>query len=904
MKKFALIISIFLFFTKFEALSQDLDITFPSNRAVFQRNNGNAAIVYIAGNYRKKMDRIEARLIPLQGGSPVDWTTIVNTPFFGTYRGSLIVYGGWYQLQVRGWYNGQVIAESTLDRFGVGEVFVISGQSNAQGYFYNGQKGASDDRVNVVTNFYGESGSKPPYPVFGHLDAESVIAPMGKGAWYWGELGDMLAARLQVPVLFMNTAWEGFPVGEFISSWQGQQGVNPYSGNRAPAGYPYNSIADALNYYTNLTGMRAVLWHQGESDNYLSTSFEQYAQRLSTLIQASRNSSGKNISWMVARVSKDKNRYYQPVIDAQNFVISNTGNVFTGPNTDEVPDRTDGVHFSTSGFTKVAQQWAAQLNDFFFAASVPQFGNPPLQIQSYCGITNPSQPMLLSAPVGYVSYGWNNGSSNRTLEVGPGWHQANAKDVFGNVYFSAPIQFDQSLFPQKPTLYAEGPTEFCQGGSVSLITNLEGNNYWSNGAEGSRINATQSGSYFITHINQYSCGGTSDPININVRPAPVPQILSSGPLDICSNTPIILSSSIENGVTWNTGQTGNSIQVSQSGRFALRAVNEFGCEGTSDTVSVTIKPEAAQPRITNLGEDIFCADDSALLRVENLQNMRWNTGSTSEDLIVKSSGDYFATNTNEFGCTKNSNVISLVVNPIPERPQIEALGSLEVCDNETVKLRGSSAFGYVWSTGHTTREVEVKASNNIYLRTTNEFGCFSPLSDFTKVTILERPQNPQILQSGTFTLSSNFSSEAGNITYQWKLGETILDKNTEFIKTTTSGQYFLKGISSYTLQNGNVKTCESDLSPPFDYYLNSMFGGFSYYPNPITDGVLTIETLDDVDNATVSIFSLDGKPYFSENVAIFDRPKTFDVSKLPHGKYILKVRNNRSRFFGKIMIDK
>src|SRR5690606_36999791 len=121
---------------------------------------------------------------------------------------------------------------------------------------------------------------------------------------------------------------------EFIKSWQGQQGVNPYSGNRAPAGYPYHSIADALNFYTNLTGMRAVLWHQGESDNYLGTSFEQYAQQLSTLIQASRNSSGKNISWMVARVSKDKNRYYQPVIDAQNFVISNTGNVFAGPNTD------------------------------------------------------------------------------------------------------------------------------------------------------------------------------------------------------------------------------------------------------------------------------------------------------------------------------------------------------------------------------------------------------------------------------------------------------------------------------------------------------------------------------------------------------------------------------------------
>jgi hypothetical protein len=131
-----------LYFICANTYAQDLDITFPPERAIFQRNNGNATIVYIAGNYRTRLDKIEAKLIPIQGGTPIDWTPIVAQPFFGTYRGSLVVNGGWYELRVRGIRNNKVVAESILPKFGVGEVFLISGQSNAQGYNGRGQRGA------------------------------------------------------------------------------------------------------------------------------------------------------------------------------------------------------------------------------------------------------------------------------------------------------------------------------------------------------------------------------------------------------------------------------------------------------------------------------------------------------------------------------------------------------------------------------------------------------------------------------------------------------------------------------------------------------------------------------------------------------------------------------------------
>src|ERR1700710_193164 len=97
-----LVLITFLFVSEL-ALAQ-IDITFPQSRAVYQRNNGNNATLQIAGNYTQNINRIEARLVPLQGGSAIDWTTIVDNPNFGNYQGSLLVYGGWYRLEVRGMF--------------------------------------------------------------------------------------------------------------------------------------------------------------------------------------------------------------------------------------------------------------------------------------------------------------------------------------------------------------------------------------------------------------------------------------------------------------------------------------------------------------------------------------------------------------------------------------------------------------------------------------------------------------------------------------------------------------------------------------------------------------------------------------------------------------------------------
>jgi len=127
---------IILFLATSNAFCQ-INISYPTSRAVFQRNNNNQSSIYIAGNYTSFADKIEARAVarvmtPIQG-TTTNWTTIQNNPTNGYYYGTLIVSGGWYDLEIRYWLGTTILGSNSVQRIGVGEVFVIAGQSNATG---------------------------------------------------------------------------------------------------------------------------------------------------------------------------------------------------------------------------------------------------------------------------------------------------------------------------------------------------------------------------------------------------------------------------------------------------------------------------------------------------------------------------------------------------------------------------------------------------------------------------------------------------------------------------------------------------------------------------------------------------------------------------------------------------
>ncbi|MBC8156403.1 MAG: DUF11 domain-containing protein [Bacteroidetes bacterium] len=368
-----------------------LQLQFPVSRMVFQRSGSNQSTFSVVGTGPAGINRVEVRLTPVQPGqgTTLDWQLLDASPVQGQFKGIVTVSGGWYQLNVRAIQQSSVVATGSIDRVGVGEVFLIAGQPNGRGLLGMGAVAAADDRISCINYENAQNDTTQlPHPVFSPVAAETFISPKGRSAWCWGRLGDLLTSRMNVPVLFYNVASAATTVRNWKESAEGKPTAYTF-GEPLPAGMPYNQFRRVVKDYVSQTGVRAVLWHQGEAEPYDTTGGQRppafptnYTQNLQSVINRSRQDAGASLAWMVARVSIDntiaqlvQSNQYQPVIDAQNQTIQTTTNVFYGPETDVIqfPRTTvgSGVHFTDEGLIELANAWNASLTNAFFSASVP-----------------------------------------------------------------------------------------------------------------------------------------------------------------------------------------------------------------------------------------------------------------------------------------------------------------------------------------------------------------------------------------------------------------------------------------------------------------------------------------------------------------------------------------------------
>jgi hypothetical protein len=127
-----------------------LSVSNPISGAVYQQKANGQAKLIVSGSTRlprsaqysglvniraslQKLDLISG--IPL-GDTPIQ---IPITGGFKSYSGEVMVEKGWYALSVSGDYtnfaNNATLTITSTRKVGVGEVFIIAGQSNAQGGF-------------------------------------------------------------------------------------------------------------------------------------------------------------------------------------------------------------------------------------------------------------------------------------------------------------------------------------------------------------------------------------------------------------------------------------------------------------------------------------------------------------------------------------------------------------------------------------------------------------------------------------------------------------------------------------------------------------------------------------------------------------------------------------------------
>jgi hypothetical protein len=156
-----------------------------------------------------------------------------------------------------------------------------------------------------------------------------------------------------------------------------------------------------------------------------------------------------------------------------------------------------------------------------------------------------------------------------------------------DLLLTAPNGFEISL--QQSTGYTNSITLPQTGGSVpSTIIYI-------------RLSALALGNYSNASVTCTSAS-TSQTILVNgdafALPA-APQISASGPTTFCAGGSVMLTSSMTNGNSWSSGETGPSITVDTSGAYTVSYTDASGCSATSSPVNVVVNDCASLNELTS-----------------------------------------------------------------------------------------------------------------------------------------------------------------------------------------------------------------------------------------------------------------------------------------------------------------
>ena len=197
--------------------------------------------------------------------------------------------------------------------------------------------------------------------------------------------------------------------------------------------------------------------------------------------------------------------------------------------------------------------------------------------------------VTLTAPSGFASYRWSNDATTQSIVVTQsGDYSVTVTNSGGCSATSSPRHVTVYANPPVPTVTANGPTTFCEGGSVTLTAPAGYTYVWSNNATTQSIVVSQSGSYSVTVRNGNGCTASSAPttVTVNANP-PAPTVTAGGPTTFCPGGSVTLTAPAGYSYLWSNNATTQSIVVSQPGSYSVTVMNASGCSASSASTTVS-----------------------------------------------------------------------------------------------------------------------------------------------------------------------------------------------------------------------------------------------------------------------------------------------------------------------------
>lgn len=204
-----------------------------------------------------------------------------------------------------------------------------------------------------------------------------------------------------------------------------------------------------------------------------------------------------------------------------------------------------------------------------------------------------------------------------------------------------------------------------------------------------------SGTYIHLVLNSQGCDSLVITLNLTIN-----RIMTNVTADICE------------GAFYIAG----GIPQTKAGTYYDTLKTAAGCDSVIVT-HLTVR-EKPKPKLGNTRN--ICSGQNIILNPGNFNSYLWHDLSTTQQYTVSQPGTYTVTVTNAFGCKASARIVipGFAVTPAGFLP-----GDQDLCTGNRLSIEVPGYYSYAWSTGATSRNVEITKAGSYILKVTSFDNC-------------------------------------------------------------------------------------------------------------------------------------------------------------------------------------